>query len=227
MANGKDSYQETMNRMHAPDSLVEKTLSAMNAESGKREKNRIVSFLSTNRVPAFVAAIAACVALFFGLRPLLTRDGDLLFNEISTSNLLQISGSIKGNVTEVQAETLEELFGVKLDALLPGYALTSADADQLRTPQELLSSLKAEYSLDDTHRVHAEISNYMTPLYTAISAFQPADLNGVQVRFAKDANQGILFAIWEKNRLYYTLFSSDHSEKQFAALVRTVACAGQ
>lgn len=223
MADEKNSYREVMDRTHAPDSLVEKTLGAMNAEVNKRHKARKARLSAFQRIAVFAAAAAACIVLFFGVRQtLLPREEEISFSEIRTASLLQISWSVRGEAAQIPKEQVETLFGIKSEGFVPGFVYKNAVVAQLRTPTTMLSSLKTEYVRGDAQTLYIEFTDYETPLYSAMVDFKPVEYKGADVRFAEDGDTGVLYAVWEKQGVYYTLSSADLSKTDFGKLVKKI-----
>ena len=214
-------YKEAVDRIHAPQELVERTLQRVHAENRAAQPARKVIPLFAGRRTAPMLAAAACLVLLLGagLFWALSPAQELPFGTLDVAQLPELPMAVRGD-SDFTVEDFTAQTGVDPASLLPGYVLEAAHAQQGASAQgQLLSLLEASYA-GDAQLLTLQLSDFETVLYGAMAQLEPVQLGGTAVRFARDAASGALYAAWSDGDLCWVVQQDGSDTDAFVQTVR-------
>lgn len=219
------SYQDVMDQMTAPDALVESTLQSMYKEIDTRyaERKRKSLFRAAESLIGIAAVLLIMVAVRYNFVSTPKLNQDVTFNVVEMSSLPQIMYNMRGDSSDDAVETIEEQMQIPMSDFIPDYELQYSEAGEIRTSQgDLLRRVYVEYGNADQKKVSMEFGDHDLVMFTVISGFEPVKYNDTEVRFAKDKDSDLLYAIWKVGDIRCVLGSEDLTQGEFGQLVQRV-----
>ncbi|MBQ8597634.1 MAG: hypothetical protein IJ409_07600 [Lachnospiraceae bacterium] len=111
----KEQYRQEMQRIHVPESLIEKTKLAM-----KEEEQRIKEERGQKKVVPFgkISVAAAAAILLLLLIPAATTEGTFGGTESTSQGQIYLAGKEEAEIVKIEAEETETGFGAWLKEVI-------------------------------------------------------------------------------------------------------------
>ena len=222
-----DDYKKDMDRIHAPDSLIDKTLQAIRQEeetggpaaSSPQEHVRRKKFRWY--IPAAAAAAVLCAVL------LLPSGNQYYWEEMPGSAMYregtqETSSSSGSKEIELSALEYSEYIDLDCTSLIDGFELTDGSAVLIEDEDGNTEDTGIFYYTQDDTQIMVRLSESDDLVPDAMQDTRPSTIGGQEVRLARGQKDGetARCAAGEKDGIHYYMYCEAADEHTFLKAVR-------
>lgn len=227
----KKALNEAFDRIVVPDELSDVTLQKMIAENERFNGNEQADILLhkvTRKKPVWQYAlpIAACLCLLLVVGVTLTgRNAQLpSISYISDPRLILMNRS--GEYANSTAQQIDELAGIHIAEMFPGCDVSEVNLSDFPTAETDAVLFAAALRLrKDDKTMALTISSFEPAMFTQMKKTAPHDLE-VGATYVTRGEEGVLYAAWNRNGIYYMLESQDFTTQEFLSFLKDELASG-
>jgi hypothetical protein len=205
-----DSYKHDIDRIKAPDALIEKTMAEIHAAEDRRTVNR---WRTASLLLAGACAVLLCIFLPMRSRTVWNTMPALFISRAQPDT---------AEMEEIDAETYQDLTGIDPAELIPDAAYTSGSARVAMDGSEISQDIGTFYYTYEDSTIMLCVSTTTDLAMEDIQDLDASKIAGYEVIFVQNSKESpaACLACGKKDTYWYYLYSASIDQNSFRKVVK-------